>query len=72
MPFNLSLPTDNRRQMVLPEHREIEDSKYSVQTGSTHKSTFPSEIEPTLTSKRGGGGTNEVKSRQKGRAEREG
>lgn len=26
MPFNMSLPTDNRRQMVLPEQREIEDS----------------------------------------------
>lgn len=34
MPFNLSLPTDNRRQMVLPEPREIEHRLYNVQTYS--------------------------------------
>lgn len=37
MPFNLSLLTDNRRQMVLPEPRETEDSRYNVQTDSTHR-----------------------------------
>ncbi|TWW78281.1 Protein NDNF [Takifugu flavidus] len=30
MPFNLPLPTDNRRQMVLLEHRQIPDSRYNA------------------------------------------
>lgn len=48
MPFILALPADNRRQMVRPEHREIEDSRYNAQTESAQYSACPSETEPAI------------------------